>query len=93
MSPTDAYQLSAKQKVRLSPDLQILWRIDRGLCPTHGQPMSLTVPKISSVDEQDESTFKYRLLSCPIKGCGSVVKAWDWNFQNMAKRPWCIEKV
>lgn len=93
MNPAVAYRLSAKQKVRLQLDLQILWRIDRGLCPTHGQPMSLTIPGFASDGGQDQVAYKYRLLSCPIKGCTSIVKAWDWNFQDVAERPWCIEKV
>ncbi|WP_338853764.1 hypothetical protein WE348_21180 (plasmid) [Alteromonas macleodii] len=55
--------------------------------------MSLTIPGFASDGGQDQVAYKYRLLSCPIKGCTSIIKAWDWNFQDVAERPWCIEKV
>ena len=93
MNPALVYKLNAKQKASLSIDLQVLWRIDRGLCPKHGQPMSLTLPDLTQDDLQKETHQKYRLLSCPVKECSSVVKAWDWNFQGVADKPWCIEKV
>jgi hypothetical protein len=33
----------ARTKRRLPVDLQRLWRLDRGLCPVHGQPLSLSI--------------------------------------------------
>lgn len=78
----------ARTKRRLPVDLQRLWRLNRGLCPVHGQPLSLSIQAEPIDRARDLSP-----LECPVAGCSAKVSAWDWNLPGNENRPYCIESL
>lgn len=88
---TSFLKADAQKKRRLPIDLQRLWRLDRGLCPLHGQPLSLATWDMLArrIDRERELTP----LECPVVGCGAKVSAWDWNIPGNEDRPYCIESL
>lgn len=93
LSPDWFLSLTPQQKRRLPHDLQILWRLARGLCPVHGTPLIFR-DYLNPVEEFDLMLPSQRLIvvGCNKAGCGLRLIARDWNNPAYEDGPYCIER-